>query len=254
MRRYLSAIAVALVALSGAVSADQQSTLPIVLSYDLDSTTFVYPIALGPTALPSTFVRVQAPEGWYETSRSTGGAVDRRIKTASYTADATSCVASGAAFDPLSVGDMVEVNDSYGRPQYASVFAKTDANNVTFDRPLDLTQTGCAYYKYRKLTAGANLYDGWFSVAGWKFTTIQISVSQMVVTGGIDVQVECQATPALTTAQVLASVNITAAGSYAVAIPEPWDMCRVGMKIGTSDSDATPATDNEKISVFAIRR
>jgi hypothetical protein len=53
---------------------------------------------------------------------------------------------------------------------------------------------------------------------------------------------------------VLASSNIAAASSFGVTITAPWDVCRVGMKIITSDSDATPSTDNEKISVYAIRR
>ncbi len=260
MRRYLSALAVALVALSGAArvssqAAAQQSTLPIVISYDVDSTSFVYPIALGPTAVPSTFIRPQAAEGWYTpVSAPSGAAVDRRIKTTSYSANAVSCVSATSAFDPVSTGDMIQTTDAFNRPVYASVFGKTDANGVTLDRSVDLTQSGCAAYRYRKIEAGSGLADGWFSVAGFGYTTIQIDVAQVVATGGVDVQIECASAGALTTATVLASHNIAAAGTYAVAIPEPWDICRVGTKIGTSDSDATPATDNEKISVYAIRR
>lgn len=258
MRRYLSALAVALVALSGAArvwAILPQSTLAVVIGYDLDSTSFVYPIALGPTAVPSTVIRPQAAEGWYTRPAAPSGAtLDPRIKTANYSATAVSCVASGAAFSPVSAGDLVQTTDVFNRPVYASIFAKTDNNTVTLDRSLDLTQTGCATYRYRKVEAGAALYDGWFSVAGYEYSTIQIDVAQMVVTGGLDFQVECASAHALTTSKVLASSNINIAGSFAVAIPEPWDICRVGMKIGTSDDDSPTSTDNEKISVYAIRR
>ena len=261
MRRYLTALAVALVALSGAArvwsQAAQQSTLPVDISYDVDSTSFVYPIALGPTAVPSTVIRPQAAEGWYvPTEQPASATVNPKIKTATYSASVVSCVASSSSMAPLSTGDMVQVNDVFGRPEYAAVFGITDANTATFDRSLDLTQTGCANYRYRKLVVGSAIYDGWFSVAGWGQTTVQIDIAQMVTSTslGVDVQVECSAAHALTSAKVLASSNITAVGSYAVAIPEPWDICRVGMKITNTDSDATPATDNEKISVYAIRR
>jgi len=256
MRRYLSALAVALVALSGAARVYstnlQQSTLAVVIGYDLDSTSaFVYPVALGPTAVPSTLIR-----GWYETPASipSGATVDRRIKTADYDPTVVSCVSSSSALEPLSTGDMVNTQDVFNRPVYASVFSITSAETMELDRSVDLTQDGCARYRYRKLSAGTAIYDGWFSVAGWGYTTIVIDIAQMNVTGGINLQVECAAAHALTAAAVLASSNITAAGSFAVAIPEPWDICRAGFKIGTSDSDATPATDNEKISVYAIRR
>jgi hypothetical protein len=259
MRRYLSALAVALVALSGAarVWSVEQSTLAVVIGYDLDSTTFVYPIALGPTSLPSTVIRPQAVEGWFTpVSAPSGASVDRRIKTADYDPTVVSCVANSSALDPVSTGDLVQVNDKFNRPLYASIFSKTDANTVEFDRSVDLTQTGCAPYRYRKVEAGGAIYDGWFSVAGYNYTTVFIDVAQIVTSTslGVDFQVECAANHALAAAQVLASSNITAAGGYAVAIPEPWDVCRVGMKITNTDDDSTPATENEKISVYAIRR
>lgn len=259
MRRYLSALAVALVALSGAARVYStnlsQSTLAVVIGYDLDSTSFVYPVALGPTALPSTVIRPQAVEGWYETPASipSGATVDRRIKTADYDPTVVSCTSNSSALEPLSTGDMVNTQDVFNRPIYASVFSKTSANSVEFDRSVDLTQSGCAAYRYRKLTVGSAIYDGWFSIAGWVYNTVVIDVAQMNVTGGINLQVECAAAHALTAAQVLASSNITAVGSYAVAIPEPWDVCRAGMKIGTSDDDSADSKI-EKISVFAIRR
>lgn len=258
MRRYLSALAVALVALSGAARAwsVQQSTLAVVIGYDLDSTSFVYPVALGPTAVPSTLIRPQAVEGWYETPASipSGATVDRRIKTADYDPTVVSCVSSSSALEPLSTGDMVNTQDVFNRPVYASVFSITSAETMELDRSVDLTQDGCARYRYRKLDAGSDIYDGWFSIAGYTYTTIQVDMSQYVGTGGVDIVIECAAAHALDFSEVLASSNIAAAASVAVAIPEPWDICRVGMKLGTSDDDSTPATDNEKISVFAIRR
>lgn len=259
MRRYLTALAVALVALSGAARVwstnVSQSTLPVVISYDLDSTSFVYPVAYGPMISPSTVPNPQAAEGWYgNVSQPASPTEQRKIKTADYDPTAVSCVTNSSAFLPVSTGDMIQVNDVFGRPNYASVYSKTTAETIEFDRSLDITQSGCAAYKYRKLVAGSNSYDGWFPVAGWAYTTVQIDIEQMAVTGGIDLQVECSATPALTTAQVLVSSNVTATGSYAVAIPEPWDVCRVGMKIGTSDDDTSPTTSIEKVSVFAIRR
>ena len=258
MRRYLSALAVALVALSGAarVWSVEQSTLAVVVGYDLDSTSFVYPIALGPTMLPSTVIRPQAVEGWFERVAAPGSpTLSPRIKTATEgTASVVSCVSSGSAFSPVSTGDLVQFNDKFNRPLYASIFDKTDANTATFDRTVSLTQTGCAAYRYRKVEAGAAIYDGWFSVSGREYTTVFIEVAQLVVTGGVDIKVECAVNHALAAAQVLASSNITAVGGFAVAIPEPWDVCRVGLKIGTSDDDSPAATDNEKISVYAIRR
>ena len=258
MRRYLSAIAVALVALSGAArvgTAASQNTLPIVIGYDLDSTSFVYPIALGPLAVPSTVIRPQAAEGWYTRPDSpSGAALDPKIKTTVYSASVVSCTASGAAFSPVSTGDMVQVNDKFNRPVYASIFDKTDADTVTFDRSVDLTQTGCAPYRYRKVEAGTAIYDGWFNVAGYSHVTIEVDIAQMVGTGGIAVQMECKAAHSVGSSIVLSSSNISAASAFAVSVLEPWDICRVGFKWATSDSDSTPSTDNEKISVFAIRR
>lgn len=253
MRRYLSALAVALVALSGAArvwSEISQQTLAVVLGYDLDSTSFVYPIALGPTAVPSTLIRPQAAEGWYTRVENT----NNRIKTAAEnTTSVVSYVSASNAMSPLSTGDLVQVTDQFSRPVYVGVFNKTDNNTATFDRAVSLTQTGGANYKYRKLVVGSAIYDGWFSVADHEYTTIFISVAQVNVTGGIDLQVECAPNNELTAAQVLASSNITAVGGYAVAVPEPWDVCRVGLKIGTSDDDSADAKV-EKISVYAIRR
>ena len=105
MRRYLTALAVALVALSGAArvwsQAAQQSTLPVVISYDVDSTSFVYPIALGPTAVPSTVIRPQAAEGWYvPTEQPASATVNPKIKTATYSASVVSCVASSSSMAP----------------------------------------------------------------------------------------------------------------------------------------------------------
>lgn len=257
MRRYLSAFAVALVALSGAarVWTAEQSTLPIVISYDLDSTSaFVYPIALGPTVLPATAIRPQAVEGWYEpVSAPSGAAIDRRIKTADYDPTVVSCVSSSSALAPVSTGDLVQVNDKFNRPLYASIFEWLSANSVEFDRSVELIQSGCAPYRYRKLEAGTSITSGWFSVAGYGYTTVFIEISQMDATGGIDIQVECAANHALAAAKVLASSNVTATGGYAVAIPEPWDVCRAGFKIGSSDDDSSSAK-LEKISVYAIRR
>src|SRR3972149_2194653 len=119
MRRYLSALAVALVALSGAarVWSVEQQTLAVVIGYDLDSTSFVYPIALGPTAVPSTLIRPQAAEGWYVPNNAPASATEeRRIKTANYDPSVVSCVASTSALDPVSTGDMVNVNDKFSRP------------------------------------------------------------------------------------------------------------------------------------------
>lgn len=258
MRRYLSALAVALVALSGAarvVTAVGQSTLPIVIGYDLDSTSLVYPVALGPTAVPSTLIRPQAVEGWYErVAVPSGASLDGRIKTANFDPTVVSCVASGAAFSPVSTGDLVQTNDTFSRPVYASIFEKLSNDSVEFDRSVDLTQTGCAPYRYRKLTVGSAITDGWFNVAGYSHVTVQVDVAQLVATGGVDVQIECTAAHSLSAARVLASSNIAATGSFAVSILEPWDICRVGMKIGTSDDDSPTATDNEKISIFAMRR
>jgi len=259
MRRYLTALAVALVALSGAARVWstnlEQSTLPVVISYDLDSTSFVYPVALGPSAVPSSYIRPQAVEGWYEFNNAASGAtIDRRIATASYTTAVTSCVSSTSALEPVSVGDLISTTDANGRPVYASIFAKASANAATLDRSLELDQDNCARYRYRKLSAESGQEDGWFSVAGWGYTTVVIDITQMNVTGGVDVQVECAAAQALTAAKVLVSSNITAAGGFAVAIPEPWDVCRAGFKIGSADDGTDTTTAAEKISVYAIRR
>lgn len=260
MRRYLSALAVALVALSGAarVWTASQNTLAVVVGYDLDSTSFVYPIALGPTSVPSTLIRPQAVEGWYTRPSGSSGATNNpRIKNASTpSASVVSCVTSSAAFSPVSTNDLIQVTDAFGRPAYAGIFDKTDSNTATLDRTLDLTQTGCASYRYRKVEAGAAITDGWFNVAGYSYVTVQVDIAQMVTSTslGADFKLECAAANALSVATVLASSNITSTGSFGVAIPEPWDVCRVGMKITNTDDDSPASTDNEKISVYVIRR
>ena len=262
-RRFFSALAVALVALSGAARvysdiAQAQNLLVVVQAYNLNSTSFVYPIALGPLGPQgSTQLRANAVEAWYTNENPPAGAtVDYRIKTASQdTATVVSFTASGGAFTPLSTGDMIQFNDQFGRPIYAAIFQKTDNNNVTLDHNVSITQAGGASYRWRKTEAGADdTYDGWFNVGGYGTTDIYADISQMTVTGGINMKVECKPAQAVKAATVLSSSNITAIGGFNLAtVTTPYDVCRVGFAIGSSDDDSTTGK-LEKISVYALRR
>jgi len=160
---------------------------------------------------------------------------------------------SGSPFSEVAVNDKLII--SQGGTSYTRVVsARASATSITLDVAVNVTS---ASLKYQKLRCGTTTADGWFAMSR-RAGTIDINVGQLNVTGGLDVRVQCAATggqprqvyPALTPPTSTASyINFTAVGGMAVGIPDPWDKCRVGIKIGSADDGGDLTTNQERVTI-----
>ena len=92
--------------------------------------------------------------------------------------------------------------------------------------------------------------DGWFVVSNEEQRTIQVSIDQIVVTGGIDVTIEGRVTGASSIVTIWTD-NVTTADTDndIIAVPENVQELRVGIKIGTSDDGGDLTTNLEIIDI-----
>lgn len=120
---------------------------------------------------------------------------------------------------------------------------------VTLITDYDLDSTT---YTFCNTTCGTLAASGWLYTWGVDQTSFFFHLDQMVVTGGIDMKIECREDAASTVTTVYTSPNYTSTGTIRVIIPENYYQCRMGFKIGTSDDGGDLTTNLEKISVNAL--
>lgn len=204
--------------------------------YNLDSTSYVYPIFCTPLS-GSTLGACNGP-----------GRVERKkIATSGSSATVTS-VNSDAPFADVSVGDLLffavpaQVGAVERVVQYVRyVSDKASSDSITIDSAVTIPAAGVGF-TWWKFNAGTATSAGWFDVGNASGVTIQLNIGQISVTGGIDYSLECGISPwpgVLSTPftyDTVATANLTATGTTTIAVSEPYTVCRLGLKIGTNDN------------------
>ncbi len=100
------------------------------------------------------------------------------------------------------------------------------------------------------VTTAQAVTDGWMSVSNDARKTFQISIDQIVVTGGIDITVEGKVTGS-TSIVTIWTDNVTTAttDNDIVTVPEDVNQLRIGIKIGTADDGNDLTTNLEIIDI-----
>ena len=103
------------------------------------------------------------------------------------------------------------------------------------------------------VTTAQAVTDGWFVVSNEEQRTIQVSIDQIVVTGGIDVTIEGRVTGASSIVTIWTD-NVTTAttDNDIIAIPENVRELRVGIKIGSADDGNDLTTNLEIIDIHYV--
>jgi hypothetical protein len=175
---------------------------------------------------------------------------------------------STGSFDGVAAGDTLYFRLASGViTRY--ITAKASANSITIDTATTLSadaSVGVAF-SYRNRSCGTAATSGWMNVPDYGFKTIVLQIDQLVVTGGISVKWQCKAKgdqavavdvyPGTTggcPGGTLSSgfCNYTAVTAFALIVEEPWDQCRVGMKIGTNDDGDDLTTNAENINIYFL--
>lgn len=221
----------------------------IARDYELDSTTYIYPTFCTLTAGSAPG---QCPGSGYD--------MQRKITTSGASSATVTTVSANAAFDVVAVGDMLLISPdgaSVTTPALRRVVTRASADSITVDSNITIATAG-ANFRVWTLTPGTGVAaDGWFRMDA-RPATIQVQIDQLNVTGGIDYSLECGMSPLGSstpiTSDSVATANLTAVGTVTLVVAEPYDLCRLGLKIGSADDGNDLTTNAEKITVTVARR
>lgn len=203
-------------------------TYPIVTNYNLDSTSFTYPlfnpvIATGPGP----------------------------AKTAG--SSTTISAVTGTPFTALGVGDEMIFSLVDGTVAIRRVTACTPscgaaATSITVDSAIDLGTVG-VQWQYRHLTDGSGAAQGWVDCANFASTkTFNVQLDQGDATV-VQVQVEVRAMGSTNGSIAITPVTLgTPPDGKPLAVVESEGQCRVGLKLATDPSDA--GANIEKVQVY----
>jgi hypothetical protein len=222
-----------------------------VTAYELDATDPTYCVTTGKDGNPWNGAR----EG-----KGTGGS---NIKTSGSSTTVTEVATDSLPFTLLSVGDQIFVN---GNVRY--ITAKASGASITVNAAVNIENSGAGYpFQWNKRSCGTTAADGWMSVAGTTEITVKIQVDQVVVTGGVNVTIQCRDNthdtvpftiypdPNDTSTEECHTLNFTAVAACAYIVPGSWDSCRVGVEIGTADDGDDLTTNAEDITAtIHVRR
>lgn len=214
----------------------------VLLDYDLDSTSYVYPV-LGQRIIPGP----------------------GRAQTSGSSATVTAGATSTNPFDEIGVGDVIyfspgSVTDTVLQRR---VTAKASATSITVDSAVDLSGNGTTgvAWEYQHFSTGTAITNGWFNLPSPTISSaVMVEVSQLNVTGGIDVRIECRmeigsGNPVsafyrnVTTAGIGAGTTTTDTGIIVYEVLPHFRQCRVGLKIGGADDGDDTGANAEKITV-----
>ena len=239
MKRFL------LLSLLASVGALAHAGTLTVLEYDLDSTSYVYPVICTPPA------NATCPGDGFSDARliTTSGAASNTVTT----------VASNAAFDLAAVGSVITFVPSQTTTAVTRVItAKASSNSVTISgAAVTIPSTGTTFRLWN-LQTGGTATDGWFDVGALISMNFIVDIAQLNVTGGIDYMLECRhvyfggVSSAFTVVPATnkTAVSVSSSGwALSGSAQGPWDQCRVGLKIGTSDDGGDTGANAEKITV-----
>lgn len=223
-------------------------SFPLMSEYDLDSTSYTYCVTTGQGG------RVLSP------GRPGAG----RIKSAAASTTVTSFTTSSGALDVVAVGDELEINGpsfqngSENPVIFRYLTAVASDNSVTVNSAVTLTQTGGHGYLFRQRSCGTAATSGWWPMRGMGYATVQFDVAQLTATGGITYKVECRVQGAVSNPVIVSGPTVMTAatdGPDGIRVQGPWDECRLGFKITTSDDGSDTGVDIEKLNAYVeVRR
>ncbi len=260
MRTYTIVALLGLAALAGFAQVPVTTTVPVLVRYDVDSTTVTY----------------CANQGWRDDLRA-GIPGPLPIKTtAGPVTTVTSQTPATVALTPVLVGDILLVRpaswiqDIFTAGWAAVVTVKTDNNTVTVD-PAVNWDTGYSY-TYIKSVCGTTNADGWVNVEGASRVTISIQYDQgdldnlswrfeckQVAPGSVPITVYPSESDDCGIGGTLAAgfCDFPTAGATANLAGEEdgvWGSCRIGFKRKTTDtSDAGAALERVSGSIVVSR-
>lgn len=246
MKKILFAL-LALLAVPSLNAQGQAKRIVMLANYDLDSASYIYCNSLG--------IGIGAG------SRGTGEPMPVPVRVATVTTGSTTVSASTAGTAPfrnMVAGDILYF-EIKGFVEERVIVTATDNDNTVLNRTINLhaENTGVAAgvtFRWRKVACGTTATDGWMEVSALPVVKFEINIDQMVVTGNIDVRVECQSFGAVLSPTQIFLDAIATAGIPSGRIVRqlnwtPFDQCRVGLKLTTDDgNDLT--TNLEQISII----
>ena len=250
MRKTLAAL-LALLLLPAVARAEANAdsvTLPLVVNYDLDSTSYIFCKSVG--------VGQNADFNWKDQFQpvTTSGAASTTV--------AAVTAATNGPFDNLAVGSLIRLNipddvdPAHGSvPTYRYLTAKASDDSVTVNSNVTIGAAGITF-QYLTQSCGTTSSSGWFSVQGWRAGTALIEVAQINTTTGVGYTLQCKhAFPWATAVSVITYTSaITAVGTVPLVWSEPYDYCRVGLKLDTTDDGGDLTTNAEQIFLTVVGR
>lgn len=238
-----------LVALLGLPAAAQ--SIPLFSLYDLDATTYVYPILCRPGIVTPTANVCATESPRFEAAKP--------ITTTGASSTTVTAVASNNAFNELLAGDEIEILQpalsTSGARARRLITARASANSVTVDTAIQIDITGSSFvngslFAWYKFYANAGAEDGWFSVGDADHFQVAIGFIQAVTTGGIDYKLECRQRYLDRTGPVVLvqGANVTVfPATVAINVNDTrYAECRVGLKITTDDTPGADAGVNQE--------
>ena len=250
MRKSLTLLVALLVALASAAQAalpEDAVRFPLMSDYELDATSFIYCRTLGPTGLVD-----EDPI-----------AVGIPIKTGGSGTDVVAVTAGSNPFANVAIGDELLL-PAYpgGAIQRRYVVTRADADNITINATAAIgvnpasSYTQYPTFAFRKRVCGSTATDGWFPVHGADMINVQLQIDQINTTTGIDYQIECKIDGTVAVGViVIGPTTQTAVWRSGNIVTEPWDFCRLGLKMTSTDDGPDAGATAEKISAYVeIRR
>lgn len=280
MKKLLFALAIALAPALAAAQPRGVMQFPLAIDYDLDSTSFVYPVSQGkPLASGAADSRVS---NVLETIKS-----NVRITTSgAESTTVTAAVASSAPFAAVQAGDFIrfrtgdpggligkseadQLHD--GQVPWLKVVTRTNANSITVNQAVFIPTTGVPF-EWRRVLTSSQIGYGWVPTRSFDVAKFSVKIDQQNTTTGISVQVQCRDDlPGLDTLSEHivypypgATCNFgtldtsecvfTGAGALnnlVVTIDNAgaWQECRVGLKLDSTDDGNDLTTNLELIRV-----
>lgn len=251
MRKSLAALLALLLVCPLAARAADNVTLPLVVNLDLDDTSYLYckSVGLGMGGQNVDF-------NWTNQAQPVTTAGSSSATLAAVTA------ATNGPYDNLAVGSLLRFNSSSGDipspgglMTYRYLTAKASDDSATIDTAVTVGAAGVGF-QFLNRSCGTAATSGWFGVSGWTSGTALIEITQINTTSGIDYTLECKhAFPWATAVPVITnSAAVTATGAVPLVWSEPYDYCRVGIKLDSTDDGNDLTTNLEKIFITVVGR
>jgi hypothetical protein len=173
-----------------------------------------------------------------------------KAKTTGSSTSLTSATALSGAFAGVAVADLIRVQVN-GVMYERTVTTVTDIDNIVVDAAINLA---AGYmFQYAHMTCGTGSESGWFAVDDCENALVVVDVRQDTMTGGVVGTVYCRMTDSYVSTPQSIGTNTWATAtpaSWKQLVSDPWDQCRVGLKVGTSDDATDTGTDKEVIAAY----